>query len=260
MKKPRKPTEPFKPSIPDHPKETMVVYETRELGDVDGMNDGRFTIADFAINVRARLASANLPVDTLLSFSPDSDWGGEYNGCVTLHAELPKTVPNPHFKKQLTEYKKHEKLYATQREKYQKDLAEYKVKLARYHEDQKAWDEHQKEVEMKQLEERLAILRKETGKAAPTECVHEVFCQEWIERDSWSGPSHGGYTLSLTKEQLFDHTQKELDDQCGPGPVPEYYVTTDGPVKTIKVDEKTIKEIKKKKDGVVWLSTLPGKG
>jgi hypothetical protein len=255
VKKPRKPTEPYKPSLPDEPKETMTVFTSRDLGSIW---QERFTIADFTINVRERLESAGLAMDTLLEVNPDQDYDGDFNGRYDLCAQVPKEVPNPHYKKQVAEYKLNEKRYAKEREKYQRDLAEYKTSLKRYHEDMKTWEAEQKELEMKRLEERLAKLRKETGKPEPGALAYDAFCQKWQERDSWSGPADGGWTIALTKEALQKHIAKEHEGRTGS--TPEYYITTDGSMQALKIDEHTLKAIKKAKDGVVWLSSLPGKG
>ena len=92
------------------------------------------------------------------------------------------------------------------------------------------------------INKRLA--KEKVVKAAPKKPrkkqVRTVIAQDWIDRDRWSGPEYGGYTLHLTHDArnafLEDYATKQHGDAPA-GYVPECYSQAHGEPKTVTVNE-----------------------
>lgn len=87
-----------------------------------------------------------------------------------------------------------------------------------------------------------------------------VWVQEWDARSSWSGPSHGGYSLHEKEsgsESFFRKMRAREARECG-GETPEDYLIPNGkPYKTLLLDTKLIKEVLKDTDDGVWVQKKP---
>ncbi len=85
--------------------------------------------------------------------------------------------------------------------------------------------------------------------------VRRAFAVEWMERDRWSGPEHGGWTVALDPEMLSKHVKsytagRSIDN------VPDSYTSPTTLPKQVEVSEQLFKRIKKAKNSVLWVSKL----